>query len=333
MLRSGVRSALLLVLISLIGTASARATPLLAMGRGQLSVLLGQDGEWQPQAGVPETLTLIAGPPGTPRAARLTAYVALQSAARSCGASPSAAGGPLFAIPQFYSAQDLVTAGSALAPTGGAAAGSYAVAVDAGVLREHGAVRACAWLDRSVRARAPHLSETIPLLNGLVAASVFPTTGGYALDAGTIGTSFGFSAATAVCGSPSPARRVHVGAGQETSDIVSVGSLDCATDGTEFTFYDAAGAAVGALGYTNADALSASAPVAHFGGCDLEGVAGRSLAAARAYVAAVGCHVGRVLTAPADGVLPRGMVSEAQVDGGAAPLAPPGTTVDLVRDG
>jgi hypothetical protein len=69
------------------------------------------------------------------------------------------------------------------------------------------------------------------------------------------------------------------------------------------------------------------------GGCDLNGVGGLSLGDARRYVSAVGCRVARVLTAPHSSTVPRGDATAAQVDGGIAPVAPPGTSVDLVVNG
>lgn len=326
---------LLLMLIGVIPVASARATGLLPLARGQLAVLLGQSGEWQPEAGVPETVTVIGGAPTATHAGSLTGYVALQASEHDCAASPAADHAALLSIPRFYSPADLVTAGSPLAP-GGGAHGVYAAAIDAGVLGEHGSVRACVWLARSADERTSHLSETMPLLNGLVAAAVFPNSvpaDGYSLDAGAVGTSFGYQIESSVCGRLSTKPRVRVAADEEASDSVSVGSLNCPTDGSRFTFFDAAGSAVGVIGYTDAEALAAAPPIEHFGGCELDGLTGLSVAAARRFVTAVGCHAGRVLTAPFDGAVSRGHVTEAQVDGGVAPLAPPGTTVDLVTDG
>jgi hypothetical protein len=336
MLRKGIPCAFLVALLALPGGALARRLPLLPLGRGQLTVLLGQTAQWQPEAGAAQTLTLIGGAPRSRHAGGLNAYVALQSASRACAGSARADHARLLTIGGFYRSGNLVRRGSALAPDGGAGRGAHAASADAGVLHERGSVRACVWLARQPGARARPTSQLIPLLNGLFAAAVWPTPAparGYSLDAGAVGTGFSYSVSSVVCGSPHSGSRTRVAAGDEAADTISIGSLDCPTDGSSFNFFGSGGSALGAIVYTAAEAVGSPAVIGHLGGCDLDGLAGMSLAAARRYVAAVGCRTGRVLTAPFDSSLARGLVAEAQVDGGQATLAPAGTAVDLVTDG
>lgn len=313
----------------------ARALALLPLARGQLTVLLGQTDQWQPQAGAPLTLTLIGGPPRGSDPGRATAVVALQPVARACGASPRADHAPLLAIPGFYGPGHLVSAGSPLAPDGGAQHGVYAASLAAGVLSERGAVRACTWLVGPTGSAGSPRTQAIPLLNGLFGAAVWSLPGGdgYGLDATAIGTGFSYTVDSAVCGEASAGPRTSVGEGDELAAAFSLGSLHCAADGSRFAFFSAHGDPLGAIAYSDADARATPAVFGHLGGCELGGVDGLSLAASRLYVAAVGCRIARVLTAPYDGALARGHVGEAQIDGGEATLAPAGTAVDLVTDG
>ncbi len=341
MLRKGILAAVTAATLGLglglpaVSPAPARALPLLPLARGQLRVLLGQTGQWQPQAGKPLTLTLISGPPRGGHASRTTAFVALQPTARACAGSARADRAPLLAIPDFYSPGHLVAAGSPLAPDGGARRGVYAASLAAGPLTERGAVRACVWLAGRAGAGAGAVTRLIPLLNGLFGAAVWSLPGGngYGLDAAAVGTGFSYAVDSAVCGRSSAGPRTSVGEGDELAAALSLGDLDCAADGSRFAFFSAHGDPLGTIAYSEADARATPAVFGHLGGCELAGVDGLSLATARRYVAAVGCRVARVLTAPYDEALARAHVGEAQVDGGEATLAPPGTAVDLVING
>jgi hypothetical protein len=335
-----VPAALIGLIALLLLPGSALATKLLPLHSGQLTVLLGDSGQWQPQTGTPLTLTLLAGPPRSRRAAGLTAYVALQPTSRACPASPAAEHAPVLDIGTIYSSSTLVGAGNALAPNGGASPGVHAVAVGGIVIggSTH-AITACTWLDTKPKKRAPAATQKIPLLNGLFAASVWASAGaggtvsGYTLDAQSVGTAFSYSLSSVLCGATTTSQQGRFTAGQEASYQVSISSIDCPTDGSTFTFSGPGGASLGSIPYTITDAHASPATIAHVGGCDLNGVDGLSLADARRYTAAVGCRVARVLTGPHSNTLPRGGVTGAQVDGGTAPVAPAGTSVDLVVNG
>ena len=318
---------------------AAGATPLLPLAPGQLTVLLGDSGEWQPQAGAPLTLTLLAGPPRARHAPTLTAYVALQPTSKACGRSPQADREPVLDLGQIYASQTLIAnESSPLAPGGGAESGVHAATTPV-IVNASRTVRACTWLDTTIKKRAPAVSQDIPLLNGLFAAAVWSTGGaggtasGYTLDALSIGTGFQYAISTEFCGQTSNGPQGRVGAEEPASYQVSISSIDCPIDGTTFAFSGPGGSSLGSIQYTIAEANASPSTIGHVGGCDLDGVAGRTLVDARRYVTTVGCSVRRVLTAPHDPSLARGLVTEAQVDGGIAPVAPAGTAVDLVVNG
>ena len=317
--------------------AGALAAKLLPLRPGELTVLLGQSGEWQPQSGSPLTLTLLAGPARSRRDLGLTAFVALQPTSKACAASPAADRGAAVDMGPIYSSATVVGPGNPLAPDGGAARDVHAASVGGIVVGVTGhSVKACTWLDSSATQRARATAQEIPLLNGLFAAAVWPTpaggaVAGYALDAESVGNAFSYDLSAAFCGTNSTTHGGHFASGDEASYQVSISSIDCPTDGSDFSFSGPGGSSLGSISYTVSDAHSAT--IGHLGGCDLDGVGGLSLGSARHYVAAVGCHVARVLTAPYSSTVPRGGVTAAQVDGGIAPVAPSGTAVDLIVNG
>ncbi len=338
--RRWVVSGLLAVLTSfgLAGSALGRTLPLLPLARGQIRVLLGDSPYWLPVSGTSTGLSLLSGPPrGSGRG--LNAYVALQSDRQGCAGSANADHGRKLTFASFYSGRSRLPRLSALAPTGGAERGVY-MAQASTTVTQRGRVRACVWLASQPSANTRPVVQEIPLLNGLFAASVaaLPTgqagpPSSYAVDAVDVQKPFSYGVSTTVCGVTTRDPRQQVAVGEPASDSVTIGSGNCPADASTFSFFAAGGRSLGRLTYTMADA-SASAPViAHAGACDLNAVAGTTLAAAQTYVAAVGCRVGRLLKAPYDKTLPRGYVTEAQVDGGIAQIAPRGTKVDLVLDG
>jgi hypothetical protein len=205
---------------------------------------------------------------------------------------------------------------------------------------QRGQARACVWLASAPRTNTRPVVQEIPLLNGLFAASVAALPDGqagpptsYSVDAVDVLRPFSYGVATTVCGATTSDPRQHVAVGEPASDSVTIGSGNCPADASTFSFFAAGGRSLGRLTYTLADASASPPIVAHAGACDLNGAAATTLPAAEAYVGAVGCRVGRLLRAPYDKTLPRGYVTEAQVDGGIAQIAPPGTKVDLVLDG
>jgi hypothetical protein len=201
-------------------------------------------------------------------------------------------------------------------------------------------VRACVWLASSPTTSTRPVVQEIPLLNGLFAASVaaLPTAqagppSSYSVDAVDVQKPFSYGVATTVCGVTTRDPRQQVAVGEPASDSVTIGSGNCPADASTFSFFASGGHSLGRLTYTVADASTSPPLVAHAGACDLNSVAGTTLTAAQTYVVAVGCRVGRLLKAPYDKALPRGYVTEAQIDGGIAQIAPRGTKVDLVLDG
>jgi hypothetical protein len=331
-------TALLAVLIATAAASTAGATQLLPLARGQLRVLLGPSGEWQPQAGLPLTLTLLAGPPRTRHAQSLRAFVAIQPVGQSCARSPAGDHHRLLDLGAIYRDGTLVAnQSSPLAPLGGATRGVHAASVNGVELSgKASSVLACTWLDTTARKPARATAQQIPLLGGLFAAAVWAAgtpASAYSLDALSVGNGFAYQTSSEFCGRTSNGPQASVPAGHEAALQVSITSIDCPVDGSTFTFVGPGGTALGTIQYTLTNANAVPAVIGHAGACDLAGVAGMSVAAARRYVATVGCSVGRVLTAPADGALARGTVTAAQVDGGIAPIAPDGTKVDLVTDG
>jgi hypothetical protein len=338
-LRRGVLTAVVLASLGLAATASrsASATPLLALHRGQVVVLIGQQPQWLPVSGRPTELTLLAGPPA-PGAGRLAAYVAVQPAARSCAASASADHGQKVSFPRFFAAANLVQPGDPLAPSGGSAHGVRA-AVAAITLHQPAAAQACVWIASRPSATARPIAQPITMLNGLFAASVTaaPTAGAglshaYSLAAIDVGRAFSYGVSRIVCGRNAidPAQRVAA-AIEATADF-SVGTADCPDDETTFSF-TAGGGSLGTLTYPLVGVVANPPVVARLGGCELGQAAGMTVPGAEAYLLADGCSVGRVLTAPYDGALPRGAVAMFQVDGGVAEVAPAGTAVDIIRNG
>jgi hypothetical protein len=319
---------------------AAEATPLLPLAPGQLTVLLGQSGQWQPQASMPLTLALLAGPPRARHPLALTAYVALQPTSKACGRSPDADHEPLLDLGPIYAPQTLIAnESSPLAPGGGAEAGVHAADLPGVIINGSRTIRSCTWLDTSKRKRAPATVQDIPLLNGVFAAAVWATgrTGGpatgYTLDAMSIGNGFQYAISGEFCGQTSNGPQGRVAADQPVSFQFSISSIDCPVDGTTFTFSGPGGSSLGSIPYSITAADTSPPTIGHAGGCDLNGAAGLSLSDARRYVTTVGCAIRRVLTAPHDPSLARGVVTEAQVDGGIAPIAPAGTAVDLVVNG
>jgi hypothetical protein len=352
--------ALGLCLAAVVGSAAARrrpalaspipTLPLLPLARGQLLVSIGDPPacqllvsigdppSWQPVTGTPVTVTLLSGGPAVRKTAGLNAYVGFQSTGRSCPDAARGDRGTLVTMLDFYAPTNLVLAGSPFAPTGGAH-GDYAVSIPQVVLSGHRRIRACIWMARSERRRSRPVSQDIPVLNGLLAASVsnVPSAGGgtgaaYTLNAFGVGVGFSYSIATVQCSVVSPGQVVHVAPGTAASAAVSLLRLPCATDASRFTI-SSAGGIVGALEYPASDARSSPPGVVSLGGCELDPVTATTPTAAIAYVQADGCSVARLLLSPYQPGLPAGDVLEAQVDGGIAEAAPLGTPVDLVLNG
>jgi hypothetical protein len=312
--------------------------PLLPLARGQLLVSLGNPPLWRPVAGTALTVTLLSGRPA-PHVSHLSAYVGFQPTSQACPASPRGDRGSLLTIPDFYKPSDLIAPGSPFVPNGGAQPGDYAVSVPGVVVQGHGRIRACVWLARSARRRTTAIEQDIPLLNGLLAASVsdvpsaVPGSGdAYTLDALGVGLSFNYSLSSTECGVVSHTPATEVSAGALASATVSLLASPCGTDIGDFTL-SAGGGTVGVLSYPATDARLTPPAVATLGGCELDPVAVTALAAALQYVASDGCTVGRLLVSPYVPGVPLGAVTEAQVNGGIAEVAPFGTAVDLVLNG
>jgi hypothetical protein len=319
------------------GSALARTLPLLPLAHGQVRVLLGDSPYWLPVSGA-TGLSLLAGSPRG-SGSGLNAYIALQSDAQPCARSANADHGRKLTFNGFFSARFRLPRLSPLAPTGGAQRGVY-MAQASTTVAQHGRVRACIWIAPQPTSNARPAVQEIPLLNGLFAASVAALPDGqagppssYSVDAVDVLKPFSYRVSTTVCGTTTSDPRQSVAAGDQASASVTIGSGNCPADASTFSFSAARGRSLGKLIYTVADAGASPLVVAHLGACDLNGAAPTTQAAAKAYVAAVGCRVGRLLRAPRDKSLPRGYVSEVQVDGGIAQIAPRGTKVDLVING
>jgi hypothetical protein len=320
-------------------TQQLRVLPLLPLARGQLLVSIGDPPAWQPISGAPVTVTLFSGRPAVRKAGRVNAYVGFQSVTRPCPASARGDRSALLTFPGFYAPANEVLAGSPFAPAGGARSGDYAASIPGVVLSGHDQIRACVWLARSQRRRTPPVAQDIPVLNGLLAASVsdVPSAGsgpgaGYTLNAFAPGHGFSYSVATTECGADTPLPPVHVSSGALASASVSLLPAPCATDGSRFTI-STGGSVVGVLSYPASNARSMPPAVVALGGCELDPVTATAMADAISYVQADGCSVGRILVAPYQPGLPARDVLEAQVDGGVAQAAPFGTAVDLVVNG
>jgi hypothetical protein len=331
---------------SCLGAASAQAQPvtlpLLPLARGHLEVLLGDPPQWLPVSGRPLTVTLFSGRAAPRHPAGLTAYVALQNASRSCGASVARDhAGQVIEFPDYYSGSDLIAHEQSLyAPQGGAAPGDYATEQPAVTVRQRGTTRACVWLAHKASQRGLVLSQEIPLLNGLFAASVSASpsaasAGGdaYSLNAIGVERTFDYSAATDTCGTVYTDPQTAVAAGSVGNEAISYGADSCSSDHTTFTFTRPSGATFGSLTYTVEQAESTPPEVSSIGACELDGLTVTSVTVASQYVQDVGCTVGRLLMTPYQSGFPRGSVLEAQVDGGVADIAPAGTAVDLVLNG
>jgi hypothetical protein len=311
--------------------------PLLPLGRGEVIVTLGDPPQWLPVSGTATGLTVFSGR-AAGGASRDTAFVAVQRASRSCAGTP-AGGHAQFSIPDFYSADHLVSRGSLYAPDGGAAPGDYGVTLTGVVLHETSKVRICTWLAHKASDRGLVSDEEVPLLNGLFAAAVSagPSAAAgagdsYTLNAVDVGRTFTYSIATDQCGTDSTDSET-VPDGELGTESIAYGAQSCATDGSTVTFTRVDGGSLGTIGYTVADALEAPPEVIGLGGCELDGLTVTSVTVASQYVSDVGCSVGRLLVSPYQSGIPRGAVIEAQVDGGVAEVAPKGTTVDLVLNG
>ncbi len=313
---------------------------MLQLARGELLVLIGTPPQWLPESGARTTLTLLSGAPRARPAARAAlemAFIALQGAGSRCARTAARARGAPLEIAGYYAHRNLISAqpGSAFA---GAQAGDYATSVNGVVVKQVRETRACVWLGTAPQnARLVHV-QTIPLLNGLFAASVstLPDTSagsaagtGYTLNAVEVGGGFSYTVATTQCGTGVGDSSGLVRDGQLATESIAIDAHPCAGDGSQFSFVGTGGS-LGTLGYTVAQAAAAPPAIATLGGCELDPVAGAPLAAAEQYVVAVGCRVGRLLVARYQPGLPSGVVTEAQVDGGLAEVAPAGTAVDLV---
>lgn len=322
---------------------SAVATPLqplLPFARGQLKVLLGQGPSWQPVAGTPLTLTLFSGRPRRGVSAKTNAYITLQSPRQRCARSAAGDHAHKLVIPAYYAATDLVSKTSIFTPGGGAAAGTYAAGLSGVIVSGVGSVRACVWLANKPKAKTRPYSQTIPLIGGLFAASVsdVPALGvsgsaAYALNAVYVARSFNYTVSTVRCGSDQVDPSQSVGPGALAAESISFPGQPCAGDDSVFTFTAPGRGALGSITYTSTEATTNPAGVGVLGGCELDPITVTRLAVAAAYVVADGCKVGRLLVAAVDPKLPRGAVTEAQVDGGIAEVAPAGSTVDLVLNG
>jgi hypothetical protein len=315
--------------------------PLLPFARGQLKVLLGQGPSWQPVAGTPLTLTLFSGRPRPRVSAKTNAYITLQSPSQRCARS---AKGDHHAqrleIPSYYVATHLVTKTSIFTPGGGAAAGTYAVSLSGVIVSGVGSVRVCVWLANKPKVKTRPYSQTIPLIGGLFAASVsnvpalgISGSGAYALNAVYVARSFNYSVSTERCGTDEVDPAQSVAPGALAAESISLLRQPCAGDESVFSFTAPGRGALGSITYTATQAMTNPAGVGVLGGCELDPITVTKLSVATAYVVADGCKVGRLLVAPDDPTLPRGAVTEAQVDGGIAEVAPAGTTVDLVLNG
>ncbi len=330
----------MLASLLVLGSGSAalgRTLPLLPLAHGQVRVLLGDSPYWLPVSGATE-LSLIAGPTrGSGKG--LNAYVALQSDAQGCARSAGADHGRMLTFPSFFSGRFLLPRLSALAPNGGAERGIH-LAQTSATITQRGRVRACVWIAPKPTTNTRPVVQEIPLLNGLFAASAAALPDGstgppssYSVDGIYVGRALRFDVATTVCGLTTHDPSQSVAVGDRASESITIGSGDCPADASTFSFFATGGRSLGKLTYTLADAAASPLVVGHLGACDLNGAAATTLAAAQTYVGAVGCRVGRLLRAPYDHAFPRGYVTEAQVDGGIAEIAPRGTKVDLVVDG
>jgi hypothetical protein len=309
--------------------------PLLALARGQLLASLGTPPQWLPESGVPTTLTLFAGPRSDAGLAN-NAYIALQRASRRCARSAAGDHATLITLTTPFVSANLILheRGS---PWAGAPKDVYALTVGPLTLHEARAVRVCVWLAPTPRARALALSQSIPLLNGLFAASVStlanPSGGAYTLDAIDVGRVFSYSIATLNCGDHYADTSGPVSDGQLATDSIAIGTNPCAGDGSIYTFTAANGSEIGTLGFSITQAVSPQPVVAAIGGCELDPIAGTPVNIAEGYVEAVGCRVKQLIVGPYSTSLPRGSVVEAQVTGGLAEVAPRGAAVDLEING
>jgi hypothetical protein len=335
-------------------TRQVKTEPLLSIGRGAFEISLGPAPVWLPLSGKRETLTLIAGAPASARTSADNAYVGFTSAGRSCAATPAASGRTFYTLAELYSAAHAASSHAGVfAPNGGAARGTYIDSVAGVVIRQSASTRACIWLAATSgrvtpAAKGKHkqrkkaqrsLAETLvlPLLNNTFAASVSNLTGAsagsggismYALDGGH---AFRYAATTTQCGKTSADPVASVPAATPGSESVSLSASPCSTDATTFNF-SATGLGK-AIVYPLSDALADPPTTVGAGGCELDPLTGASMAAAQAYLSAVGCKLGTVQITPYEKTLTRGSVSWASVDGAVAELAPAKSTVDLVLNG
>lgn len=323
--------------LAVAGTAQALKLPLLPLARGHVRVLLGAQPYWMPVSGR-TTLTLLAGP-ATRRQKALNAYIALHRAGQSCAASAKGDTASKLTFTSFFSGANVLPPVNPLAPNGGGERG-VAAASEAVTVRQRGTVRACVWLAKQPATRTRAIVQQIPLLDGLFAASVAALPAGlhgaptsFSLDGFSVGSGFRYRVTSTVCGASTTDQMQSVASETQATELVSIGSGNCPSDTWAFSFTTPKGRSRGSISYALADFTATPWVIGHLGACDLTGATATTLAAARAFVAGVGCRVGRVLTQPYDKAVPRGMVSMVQVDGGVAQIAPPGTTVDLVVDG
>jgi hypothetical protein len=311
---------------------------LLPLGRGQVVVSLGDPPQWLPLSGEPTYATVFAGRPRAPHAGAGNLYIAFQSPGRLCARSVSGDHARPLLASGYFRAADLVSRQqSPFAPDGGAAAGVYEQTLGPFTLHQSAATRACVWLGSSERSSALIASQLVPLLNRTFAASVSnlpqPGAGGTAYTMNAVaGRGFTYSARTTACGRTASDTSQAVPAGTPASEAIAADPSPCPGDGTSFNF-DAGGQSLGSLNYTVAQAQGAVPFVLRAGGCELDAVDQTPLSDAVQYVQQDGCRLGNLLVSPFRRGLPRGVVIEAEVDGGIADLAPSGTTVDLVLNG
>jgi hypothetical protein len=360
---AAIATALIIVLGGAAGARTRHQIPtqkLLALAPGSFEVSLGNAPAWLPLSGVPETLTLIAGAPTSPRAAADNVYLGFVPATTACARTPGTSGRTFLTLGGFFSrAHGAATHAGVFAPNGGAAASTHIESVGEVVVPERGTAHVCVWLARTiglavkprpvkgkhhkhkVKVKPPKRSLvatlSVPLLNSTFAASVSNlsgATGGaagvnmFAIDGGR---AFRYSANSTQCGRTAADPASTVAAGTPASESLSIGASPCTTDTT--TFHFSVGGVSQTLTYPIADAVATPTTSVGIGGCELDPLTGATLANAEAYLTAVGCSVAAVQVTPAQTSLPRGAVAWAAVDGGVAELAPTGTAVTLVVNG
>jgi hypothetical protein len=351
-------AALIVVLAGLGASAGAKTNrhittvALLALPRGSFEISLGEAPEWMPLSGTAQTLTLIAGAPAKPGFSADNAYVGFISRGARCADTPVASKAPYSTLEHFFDRAHNGSHAGVFAPNGGAPGSSFVDSVPEVVVHQSTAARACIWLAKDAGAKLVKRSKkrkkpkrvasslvtsiVVPLLNRTFAASVSnlsgatPGSGGYSMYAIDGAHVFRYTDATVQCGAKS-SDAATVAAGTPGSESIAVSTAPCSTDESTFRF---TGHDVNRrLGYSIADAIASPAVTVTLGGCELDPLTGATLIAAKAYLTAVGCRLGKIEVTPYQKTLTRGAVAWASVDGGVAELAPAQTTVDLVLNG